>query len=73
MAINADPESFRELLLKKIRVPKNVRKTFKIPPYPRSQVPDAEQWADVMNWMKAKGLLDSSLPYGDSVTADYLP
>ena len=72
-AINADPESFRELLLKKIRVPKNVRKTFKIPPYPRSQVPDAEQWADVMNWMKAKGLLDSSLPYGDSVTADYLP
>jgi len=72
-AINADPESFRELLLKKIRVPKNVRKTFKIPPYPRSQVPDAEQWADVMNWMKAKGLLDSSLPYGDSITADYLP
>ena len=72
-AINADPESFRVLLLKKIRVPKNIRKTFKIPPYPRGQVPDAEQWADVMNWMKAKGLLDSSLPYEDSVTVDYLP
>ena len=72
-AINKDPESFRELLLKKIRVPKNIQKTYKIPPYPRREVPDAGQWADVMNWMTDKGLLASALPYDDSITADYLP
>ncbi len=72
-AINKDPESFRGLLLKKIRVPRNIQKTYKIPPFPLREVPDAGQWADVMDWMRAKGLLDSSLPYEGSITADYLP
>ena len=34
---------------------------------------DAGQWADVMDWMVAKGLLDHALPYADSITSDYLP
>ena len=71
--INANPESYRELLLKKIRVPKNVQKTYKIPPYPRREIPSAGQWEDVMEWMVSKGLLESALPYKDSVTSDYLP
>ena len=72
-AINSNPESFRALLLEKIRVPKNIQFTYNIPTYPRRQVPNAGQWADVIDWMKASGLLDSTLPYGDSVTSDYLP
>jgi NitT/TauT family transport system substrate-binding protein len=71
--INADAESFRPLLLKKIRVPENVRQTYKIPPYPRREVPDKKQWADVMTWMISKGLLDSPLPYKDSITTKFLP
>ena len=31
-AINEKPDSFRELLLKKIRMPKNIQNTYKIPP-----------------------------------------
>ena len=72
-AINHNPESFRGLLLKKIRVPKNIQQTYKIPPYPRREVPTAGQWADVMDWMKGKGLIKSALAYEDSVTAEYLP
>ncbi len=72
-AINEDPESFRGLLLKKIRVPKNIQQTYKIPPYPRREVPNAGQWADVMDWMKGKGLLESALPYDSSITAEFLP
>jgi NitT/TauT family transport system substrate-binding protein len=71
--INADAESYRALLLKKIRVPKNVQKTYKIPPYPRREIPSADQWADVMNWMVSRGLLDSALSYTDSISSDYLP
>jgi NitT/TauT family transport system substrate-binding protein len=71
--INANPESHRALLLKKIRVPKNVQKTYKIPPYPRREIPSADQWDDVMNWMVTKGLLDSPLSYEDSISGDYLP
>ena len=72
-AINKNPEAFRGLLLKKIRVPKNVQQTYKIPPYPRREVPDAGQWADVMNWMTEKGLLGSALSYDDSISAEFLP
>jgi NitT/TauT family transport system substrate-binding protein len=72
-AINSNPESFRALLLEKIRVPKNIQRTYKIPTYPRRQVPDASQWADVIDWMKANDLLESAPSYGDSVTNDYLP
>ena len=71
--LNSNPESFRALLLEKIRVPKNIQNTYKIPTYPRRQVPNATQWADVIDWMAANGLLDSALVYGDSVTNDYLP
>jgi len=72
-AINKNPEAFRGLLLKKIRVPKNIQQTYKIPPYPRREVPTAGQWADVMDWMTGKGLLTSALSYDDSITAEYLP
>ena len=72
-AINKNPEAFRGLLLKKIRVPKNIQQTYKIPPYPRREVPTAGQWADVMDWMTEKGLLTSALSYDDSITAEFLP
>ena len=71
--INRDPESFRDLLLQKIRVPKNIQQTYKIPSYPRREIPTKSQWEDVMQWMVDKGLLENPLPYGDSVTAEFLP
>jgi NitT/TauT family transport system substrate-binding protein len=71
--INADPESYRSLLLQKIRVPKNIQQTYRIPPFPMREIPAAESWADVMEWMVSKGLLNAPIPYKDSITADYLP
>ena len=71
--INADPESYRGLLLQKIRVPKNIQQTYRIPPFPLGEIPGEESWTDVMNWMVSKGLLKARIPYKDSVTAEYLP
>ena len=71
--INVDPESYRRLLLQKIRVPKNIQQTYRIPPFPLGEVPRAEQWADVMHWMVSKGLLKAPLPYKGSITTQYLP
>ena len=71
--INANPESFRSLLLQKIRVPKNIQQTYRIPPFPLREVPSAEQWTDVMNWMVSKGILAAPIPYKESVTGSFLP
>ena len=71
--INADPESYRSLLLQKIRVPENIQQTYRIPQFPLGEVPGAEQWADVMNWMVSKSLVKAPLPYKESITTQYLP
>jgi NitT/TauT family transport system substrate-binding protein len=71
--VNRNAESYRPLLLKKVRVPQNIQTTFRIPPYPHGEVPNARQWADVMNWMVSKGLLSSPLQYEHSITDSYLP
>ncbi len=71
--INADPEAYRNLLLEKIRVPKNVQQTFKVPVYPRKEVPNRTQWMDVMDWMVARGLLENRLAYEETVNATFLP
>lgn len=70
--INSDPESFRELMLEKIRVPKNVQQSFRIPPLPRKSLPSKDQWDDTMKWMVEKQLLVAPLPYDQSVTAEFL-
>lgn len=70
--LNSDPESYRSLMLKNIRVPKNVAADFRIPPLPRKALPTREQWDDVMEWMVEKKLLSTPLVFEDSVTADFL-
>jgi NitT/TauT family transport system substrate-binding protein len=71
--INQDPESHRALLLQKIRVPPNIQTTYKIPPYPRREIPTVSQWEDVMQWMVDKGLLEKPLSYDGSITSAFLP
>ena len=70
--INENPEALRAVLVQKIPVPENIRKTYRIPPYPRNGVPDRGQWEDVLKWMQEKRLLDATVSYEDSVTAAFL-
>ena len=70
--LNSDPEKFRELMLKKIRVPKNVAQSYQIPPFPRGKVPTKAQWDDVQGWLIDKKLLSGPVSYEDSVTAEFL-
>jgi NitT/TauT family transport system substrate-binding protein len=70
--INENPEALREVLLQKIPVPENIRRTYRIPPYPRNGVPSRDQWEDVLRWMQERKLLDAPLSYEDSVTVEFL-
>jgi NitT/TauT family transport system substrate-binding protein len=70
--LNKAPGDYKSLMLKKIRVPKNIQASFTIPPFPRKTLPTEDQWQDVMNWMVGKKLLPKPLPYEGSVTSEYL-
>ncbi len=71
--INADPTAYQDLLIEKGRVPKSIQGTYTMPPFPVGQVPTEEQFADVIQWLKDKGLIDRDIPYEDLVDASFLP
>lgn len=71
--LNQNPEMYKELLEKKIRIPKNIKADFVIPPMARGGLPTKEQWDDVMEWMMTKKILGSPVSYELSVSRDFLP
>ena len=71
--LNQDPSAYEQLMLKKIRVPKNIQGEFAIPPMPIKALPTKVQWDDVMEWMVERKLLTTPLVYEESVSSDFLP
>lgn len=70
--LNENPEMFRPLMLKKIRVPKNVQQSFPLPKYPRHKNVTRQQWEASVSWLMEKGLVTTPISYEDSVTDEFL-
>jgi len=71
--LNSEPEALRPLVIEVVPMPPAAQKDFPLPVYPRGKAPTQAQWADVMDWMLEKGLLNAPVPYETSVSAAYLP
>ncbi len=71
--INAHPEKYQNLLIEQGRVPKSIENSYKMPPFPGRGVPSEADIANVVKWMRAKGLLDRDVPYAEMVDASFLP
>lgn len=71
--INANPEAYQDLLIKIGRVPKSIQGTYTMPPFPVGEVPTEAQCADVVQWLKDKGLIERDIPYEELVDASFLP
>lgn len=56
-AINADPGSFRGLLVEKAGLPAPLADTYKVSTYPMAAPPEADRIADVLDWMSTRGYL----------------
>ncbi len=61
------------LMVEQGRVPESVKDTFTLPPFPGAGVPSEAEVADVMAWMREKGLLSGDISYRDMVDASLLP
>jgi NitT/TauT family transport system substrate-binding protein len=71
--LNAHPEKYQALLIDKGRVPESIKDSYTMPPFPGRGVPSEAEVADVLRWMRDKGLLTRDIPYQDMVDAGYLP
>jgi NitT/TauT family transport system substrate-binding protein len=71
--LNANPEKYRGLLIEQGRVPASVKDTYKMPPFPEAGAPTEAEVADIVMWMRAKGLISRDLQYAEMVDASLLP
>jgi NitT/TauT family transport system substrate-binding protein len=71
--LNAHPEKYQDLLIEQGRVPQSIQGSYRMPPFPERGVPAAGEVADVIRWMRDKGLVGRDIPYGEMVDPSYLP
>ena len=71
--INPDPSKYTSLLSDKGLVPPPLLETFRVPPFPQSEVPTEAEWNDGLAWLKEKGILSVDVSYTDSVNSSLLP
>jgi NitT/TauT family transport system substrate-binding protein len=70
--LNNNPEQFSDLLIEKGRVPESIQGSYRMPPFPKGEVPSPDVWQDVVNWLLEKGLIDQPIAYEDSVVTDFI-
>lgn len=70
-AINAGPDHFRRLIVDAGGFPPMVRDSMVIPRFQSARVPTEDEFEDVVEWMRQKGLLDGSVDYR-SVISDLI-
>ena len=71
--INQDPQKYASLMVEQKMVPAPLAETFKVPSYPTKGVPTEAQFADMLEWVQAKGYLNVDLTYADTVNGEFLP
>jgi NitT/TauT family transport system substrate-binding protein len=71
--LNAHPEKYQDLLIEQGRVPQSIQGSYRMPPFPERGVPAADEVADVIRWMRDKGLVSRDISYGEMVDPAYLP
>jgi NitT/TauT family transport system substrate-binding protein len=71
--LNAHPDLYSDLMIEKGRVPESIQGTYTMPTFPRGEITSESQWADIVDWLLAKGLVDGEIPYEDAVDDSFLP
>lgn len=69
--INADQAKYKVLLAENGVVPPTIIENFVFPAFPVDSVPSQTEWDDVFIWAKSTGLLDTELPYNDSINISF--
>lgn len=67
-----NPEGFKPLILEKAEFPPSI-KEFSLPVFAPARPTRVDEYRDVTDWMRTKGLLSSIPPYEKVVDGSYLP
>ncbi len=71
--INGSPNSYRDLMVDKGKVPDALKSSFNVPQFAKGQLPSRADVEDVVTWMVERKLLDQPIPYEKLVAEGLLP
>jgi NitT/TauT family transport system substrate-binding protein len=71
--INKEPEKFRELLVKKGKLPEPIAESYKISRYPEPQLPTKQDVERVLDWLKERNLIKPDIAYEKIINREVLP
>ena len=71
--INADPGQWKKLLVEQKILPAPLEASFQVPKFATAGIPTRDQYKDILEWAKAKSLVDADVPYERTVNAAFLP
>lgn len=65
--INANPESYKKIMIERTRFPMPVKDLYKVPVFPETAPPAEKDIMATQDWLIAHGLLKQKIPYGQVV------
>ena len=71
--VNKEPNAYRDLLVKKAKLPKPIAETYAINTYPAVQLPEKADVERLIGWMVKKNIIKASLTYDDLVDQEVQP
>lgn len=71
-SLNKNPKAYKELIIDKVRIPKALEDSYRIPSFSQPVLPSPDMISRVINWMIGKGLLEAPFSYKEMVAQGYL-
>lgn len=71
--IKADPNSFKDVLVKQANLPKDIVDSYQVVPFSPAQAPKQEDVERVVQWLTDKQILKAKVTYQDLVNTTVLP
>jgi len=61
--INASPDNYKEILIKNVNIPEDIKETYKVQHYSKPQLPNQKEVDNIITWLQNKGLLKNEITY----------
>jgi NitT/TauT family transport system substrate-binding protein len=70
---DTEPDSVRAVMVEYCRLPESLKRDYPVPRFPVLHAPDIESVNTVAAWLKKRGVIKTSLKYGQVVDAGFIP
>jgi len=71
--INTNPDSVRDIMVDKVRLPKSLKMQYPVPKFPRLAGPDRDILENIVIWLKQRGVVRKDIEYEQVVSSGLIP